>query len=287
MITKKEWWIPYLFIAPALLILGVFRLWPIILGLGESLYTISFLQGGVRIFSGLDNYARLISDPVFVKSVQVSLLFNLIVNPLQILLSLGLAFLVNQKVRAVGFFRSIYLIPVAISINVSSLIWKLILDENGLANGLLSAVHVVGQPFLNSADQALWSIIGIASWIGVPFWTLFLLAGLQGISSQIYEAADIDGANGIRKLFSITLPLMRRSIGFVLIADTISNFLLFVPVYLLTQGGPELSTNLVMYEAYRRGMVYGDLGASAAMVMLQLVIVVTVILIQFYIFREK
>lgn len=287
MLAKRERWTPYLFIVPALLILGMFRLWPIILGLSESLYSISFVQGGVKVFTGLENYSRLLEDPVFIKSIQVSLLFNLIVNPLQIFLSLGLALLVNQRVRGVEFFRSIYLIPVAISINVSSLLWKLILDDSGLANGVLAILDIAKQPFLNSTSQALWSIIGIASWIGVPFWMLFLLAGLQGIPSQIYEAAEMDGANRWSKLFGITLPMMRSSISFVLIADTISNFLLFVPVYMLTQGGPELSTNLVMYESYRRGMIYGDLGASAAMVTMQLFMVIAVVLLQFYIFRER
>ena len=287
MLVKRERWTPYLFILPALLILGVFRFWPIVIGLSESFYSISFLQGGAKVFTGLDNYKSLLGDPVFFKSVQVSVLFNLIINPLQILLSLGLAFLVNQRVRGVEFFRSIYLIPVAISINVSSLLWKLILDDSGMANGILSLFEIGKQPFLDSTSQALWSIIGIASWIGVPFWMLFLLAGLQGIPAQIYEAAEMDGANGMTKLFRVTLPLMRNSIGFVLIADTISNFLLFVPVYMLTQGGPELSTNLVMYEAYRRGMIYGDFGTSAAMVMMQLCIVIFVVLIQSYLFREK
>jgi len=284
--TKKEWWIPYCFIAPALLILGLFRLVPIFVGLRESFFSISFLQGGHKYFSGLENYIRLLGDPVFLKSVKVSLLFNLIINPLQVFLSLGLALLINQGVPGGKFFRSIYLIPYAISINVSSLIWKLTLDQGGLANGLLTSIGIAGQPFLNSASQALWSIIGIASWIGVPFWTLFLLAGLQEIPAHIYEAAEIDGANSLNKFFRITLPMMRRSISFVLIADTVSNFLLFVPVYMLTQGGPELSTNLVMYEAYRRGIIYGDFGASSAIVMMQLVIVVVIVLFQFYLFRE-
>lgn len=287
MTTKNERWIPYLFIAPALLILVIFRLWPIVLGLSESFYVTSFVQEGKKIFAGFENYRYLLGDSVFIKSVQVSLLFNLIVNPLQVILALGLAFLVNQQVRGIGFFRSMYLIPIAISINVSSVVWKLILDESGLANGFLTSLGITAQPFLNSSQQALWSIIGIVSWIGVPFWTLFLLAGLQGIPSEVYEAADIDGASRSRRLFNITLPMMRPQIGFVLIADTISNFLLFVPVFLLTQGGPELSTNLVMFEAYRRGMVYGDFGASAAIVMLQLIVIISIIALQFYLFRQK
>ncbi len=287
MITKREAWIPYAFLAPALLILVLFRLWPIVIGLGESLYSISFIHAGEKVFTGLENYQRLFTDRVFLQSLQVSLGFNLIVNPLQVALALGLAFLVNQRVRAIGIFRSIYLIPIAISINVSSLVWKLVLDENGLVNGLIKTLGGGPLAFLTSTDLALGSIVGIASWIGVPFWTLFLLAGLQGISTQIYEAAKIDGAGRFGTLRYITLPLLRRSIGFVLIADTISNFLLFAPVLLLTQGGPQLSTNLVMFEAYRRGLIYGDFGTSAAMVSLQLALIVLIIAIQFYLFREK
>ncbi len=287
MITKREAWIPYALLAPALLILVLFRLWPILIGLSESLYAISFLQAGAKVFIGLENYQRLLTDRVFLQSLQVSLAFNLIVNPLQVALALGLAFLVNQRVRGIGIFRSIYLIPIAISINVSALIWKLVLDENGLANGLIQTLGGSPLAFLTSTNLALWSIIGIASWIGVPFWTLFLLAGLQGIPSQIYEAAEIDGAGRFGTLRHITLPMLRRSIGFVLIADTISNFLLFAPVLLLTEGGPELSTNLVMFEAYRRGLIYGDFGTSAAMVSLQLGLIVIIIAIQFYLFRER
>jgi len=287
MITKRENWIPYTFLAPALLTLLAFRLWPIVIGLSESLYSVSFVNAGARIFVGFENYLRLLTDRVFLQSLQVSLLFNLIVNPLQVLLALGLAFLVNQRVPGVGAFRSLYLIPIAISINVSALIWKLMLDENGLLNGLIRTWGGSPIAFLTSTEWALGSIIGIASWIGVPFWTLFLLAGLQGISPQIYEAAAIDGASGASRLRFITLPLLRRSIGFVLIADTISNFLLFTPVLLLTEGGPQLSTNLVMFEAYRRGLVYGDFGMSAAMVSLQLILIVSIVLAQFYLFRER
>ncbi|HRE27634.1 MAG TPA: sugar ABC transporter permease [Anaerolineales bacterium] len=286
MMTKRENWIPYTFLAPALLILLAFRLWPIVIGLSESLFSVSFLNAGARIFVGFENYLRLLTDRVFLQSLQVSLAFNLIVNPLQVLLALGLAFLVNQRVPGVGAFRSLYLIPIAISINVSALIWKLVLDENGLLNGLIRTGGGSPIPFLTSTEWALGSIIGIASWIGVPFWTLFLLAGLQGISPQIYEAAAIDGAGGVSRLRFITLPLLRRSIGFVLIADTISNFLLFAPVLLLTEGGPQLSTNLVMFEAYRRGLVYGDFG-MAAIVSLQLILIVSIVLAQFYLFRER
>ncbi len=286
MSTKGERKIAYWMIAPALLLLVVFRLLPIILGLRESFFAVSFLQGGAKIFVGFENFAALLNDSVFLKSVEVTLLFNLIINPLQTVLALGLAFLVNRKVRAIAFFRSVYLIPVAMSINVSSLIWRLALDPNGMVNGILTAIGLPAQPFLVSSGQALLTIIGIASWIGVPFWSLFLLAGLQGIPEEIYEAAQIDGANKRNRFRYVTLPMMRRPLTFVLIANTIANFLLFIPVFLLTRGGPELSTNLLMYETYRRGIIYGDLGTSAAMVIMQLLIVIVIIIGQYALLRD-
>lgn len=287
MATRRERRIAYWLIAPALILLVIFRLLPIVLSLRESFYATSFLQGGLKIFVGLDNFTALLGDSIFQKSVEVTLIFNLIINPLQTVLALGLAFLTNQKVRGIAFFRSIYLIPVAMSINVSSLIWKLALDPNGLVNGFLAALRSPEQPFLLSSGQALLTVIGIASWIGVPFWTLFLLAGLQAIPDETYEAANIDGAGQLKRLWYITLPMMRRPITFVLIANTIANFLLFIPVFLLTRGGPELSTNLMMYETYRRGIIYGDLGTSAAMVVFQLLIVMVIIAAQYYFLRER
>jgi multiple sugar transport system permease protein len=141
------------------------------------------------------------------------------------------------------------------------------------------------QPFLTSTDQALWSIIMLASWVGVPYWALFLLAGLQGIPPELYEAAEIDGANWWRRFADVTFPLLRRVLVFVLVADTVANFLLFVPVLLLTQGGPQLSTNTLMYEAYLRGFVYGDFGASSAMIALLLLVTLAVVAVEFWLLR--
>jgi multiple sugar transport system permease protein len=130
-------------------------------------------------------------------------------------------------------------------------------------------------------------MIGIVSWLGVPFWMLFILAGLQGIPNEVLEAARMDGANPFQSFMQITLPLLRRVLAFVLVADTIANFTLFVPPYLLTRGGPEGSTNLLMYEAWKRGFVYGDLGVSAAMVLILLVVMAVVVLVEFAFLRPK
>lgn len=279
--------VPYLFLFPAVLLLLVFNLYPTLATLNESLHVKSFINNE-RIFVGLENFERIFRDPVFWKSVQVTLWFSILVNPIQIVLALLLALLANQKVRGISVFRSIYLLPVAVSINVTTVVWGLMLDsDSGLINGLLATLDIPKQPFLTAPSHALWSIIILATWKGEPLWALFFLAGLQGIPESIVEAAKIDGANRRQIFTMITLPLLRGVLLFVLIADTVANFLLFAPVQLLTEGGPQLSTNLIMYETYRRGFVYNDLFTSAAMLLVMLVFVLAVILLQAFALRRR
>ncbi len=279
--------VPYLFLLPAVLLLLVFNLYPALATLNESLHAQSMLRGG-RIFVGLENFERIFRDPIFWKSVQVTLIFSILVNPIQIVLALLLALLANQRIRGIAIFRSIYLLPVAVSINVTTVVWGLMLDSNsGLINGILASFSIPKQPFLTAPSHALWSIIILATWKGVPLWALFFLAGLQGIPESVIEAAKIDGANR-RQIFTlITFPLLRAVLLFVLVADTVANFLLIAPVYSLTQGGPQLSTNLIMYETYRRGFVYGDLATSSAMLWVMLIFVLMVILFQAFLLRRR
>lgn len=286
--ARSERWTPYLFLLPAMALLVMWRYVPIASGLRESFYSNSLSFTGAREYVGWDNFRRLFDDPVFWNSLRVTAFFNLVVNPLQVALALALAVLANQKLRGIGFFRTILLLPVAISINVSSIAWGLALDSNyGLVNGVLESVGIPAQPFLRGFDQAMPTMIGIVSWIGVPYWALFLLAGLQGIPQEVLEAARIDGANRWQTFWQITFPLLRRVLAFVLVADTVVNLTLFAPPYLLTRGGPQESTNLMMYEAWQRGFTYGDLGASAAMVLVLLLIMIVVVAIEFAILRPR
>lgn len=287
MMRARQQIIPYLFLLPALLLLVVFNLMPTIATLFESMFVIS-LRSGERVFAGFANYNRIFNDPIFWKSFQVTVVFSLLVNPIQIALALGLAVLINQRAPGIGIFRSIYLLPIAVSLNVTAIVWGLMLDQNsGMVNGILLQLGIPRQPFLHSVDQALWSIILIASWIGVPLWSLFILAGLQNIPPPVLEAAKIDGASAWQSFTKITMPLLRRVLAFVLVADTVANFLMFAPILLLTSGGPRLSTNLIMYETYRRGFLYGDLGASAAMLSVMLVIVFLIVGIELYALRGR
>jgi ABC-type sugar transport system permease subunit len=286
--TRSERWVPYLFLAPALALLIVFRFLPALASFRESLYMSSFTATGGQTFVGLENFVFVLGDPVFWKSLWVTLLFSLVINPLQTVLALGLGVLANQRVGGIVFFRSTYLLPVAVSINVTALVWGLMLDKNaGLVNGLLAYIGIPRQPFLISESHALWSIIWVATWKGAPFWMIFFLAGLQGIPQSLLEAAAIDGATAWQSFTQVTLPLLRRVIVFVLVADTIINFILFVPVFLLTKGGPQLSTHLIMFDVYRRAFVYGDYGSAAAMTSILLVIVIAVVMLEFSLLRAE
>jgi ABC-type sugar transport system permease subunit len=288
MTYRRSAWIAYLLLAPALVCLAVFRLWPIATTLLGSLYSQSIMQAGKDVFVGLNNYTQLFRDPIFWQSLWVTIKLNLVINPLQVFIALLLAIMANQRFRGIGFYRLLFFIPLGVSVPIASILWRIMLDPNsGLANSLINLAGIPSQPFLISKDQALWCIVAIATWKGASFWMIFLWAGLQDIPRQLYEAARIDGAGGISRFFRITFPLLRRPLLFVLITDTAVNFLLFVPTFLLTRGGPSYSTNVLMYEAYKSGFVYGDMGRALALVMVLLVLVIATVAMQFRLFSQE
>ena len=271
---KRQWMVPYLFLAPALIGTIAFKLYPIFIGFWESLIYTSFSGGAEkRIFVWFENYQYLFDDKIFWKSLEITAFLTIIINPLQIAMSLGLALLLMRKSKFIRIIRSLYLLPIGIALPIATIIWGLMLDPNqGLINGLIGVFGIPPQPFLVSENQALWCIIAIATWKGVAFWMLFLLAGLEDIPKQYYEAAEIDGATPFQKFRFVTIPQLKRTILFVFVADTAANFVLMVPMIILTKGGPLQSTNVLIYEGYRSGFYYQDWGRS-----LSIITIITVI----------
>jgi len=256
--------VPYLFIAPAMVGLGLFKLYPILEGLRLSFYEVRPIARS-QIFIGLANFAELVQDPVILRATGNTLLFNLVVTPVQVALALGLAVLVNRRVPGIRLFRSVFFMPAVISLVVASIVWKLMYaPDNGLLNGLLALAGVPRQPFLTSVAQAMPALMGMVVWKGVGYWMVILYAGLKEIPESVVEAARVDGASPARRFFAITLPLLSPVLVFVIVADTIINFLLFVPVYVMTQGGPAEATTLLMFEVYRNAFVYTRFGYAAA-----------------------
>ena len=281
--------VPYLFLAPALIGTIAFKLYPIFIGFWESLIYTSFSGGAEkRIFVWFENYQYLFDDKIFWKSLEITAFLTIIINPLQIAMSLGLALLLMRKSKFIRIIRSLYLLPIGIALPIATIIWGLMLDPNqGLINGLIGVFGIPPQPFLVSENQALWCIIAIATWKGVAFWMLFLLAGLEDIPKQYYEAAEIDGATPIQKFIYVTLPQLKRTILFVFVADTAANFVLMVPMIILTKGGPLQSTNVLIYEGYRSGFYYQDWGRSLSIITILTVITLIVIGLQLLFLSEK
>jgi multiple sugar transport system permease protein len=274
-----------LFLLPALLALLVLRLAPAAVALVDSLSRTT-LFGGTS-FVGLGNYIELFANPDFQNAVGVTLLFSVLINPLQIAAALLLAVLFTRRSAGSKFWRSMIILPIAVPPAVSAVVWSVIYRPDGLANSFLAVFGIPPQPFLTSPYQALLCIMILLSWIGVGYWMMFLIAGLNDIPSSYYEAASIDGASAWRQLWSITLPLLRRPLAFVLVADTVSNFPVFAPVQILTKGGPNGSTNLLMYDLYTRAYTFGDINKAQAEVVILVLITVAIVAVQFRLLRSE
>ncbi len=275
MVSRSRLVTALLFLAPALLSVVLLRLWPAAVAVHDS-----FAVPGEDGYS-IENYTYVFTDPTFIQSLKVTAVFSLIVNPMQIAIALGLAVLMNALIPTIGFWRAMVLLPVAIPQSVSAVIWGVALRPDGLVNSVLTSLGLPAQRFLTSPDQALGSIILITSWIGVGYWMTFLLAGLQDIPKSLYEAVRIDGANRWQQFRYVTLPQLRRPLTFVLVADTVANFLVFAPVQILTQGGPQQSTDLIMNEIYTQAFVINDTGSASAATVVLVAVVLLVVVIQF------
>lgn len=274
-----------LFLLPALVALVILRLAPAAVAFTDSLFRTTLLGG--TTFTGLGNYLELFANPDFQNSIGVTLLFTLLVNPLQIAAAFLLAVLFTKRAAGSRLWRSLVILPIAVPPAVSAVIWSVIYRPDGLANSFLAVFGVPPQPFLTSPQQALLSIMILLSWIGVGYWMMFLIAGINDIPASYYEAASLDGASSWRQLWSITFPLVRRPLAFVLVADTVSNLLVFAPVQILTKGGPNGSTNLLMYDIFTRAYTFGDINKAQAEVVILVLITVIVVAIQFRLLRAE
>ena len=265
---------------PAFVLICWFKLYPILSTIKQA-----FIVNGAL---SLANYQRVFAEKTFWNCLNVTLKFNVVTIPLQIVISFLMALLVSSKVKGTGVFRTIFYIPFAVSITVCVMVWNLMFQFNGgVINSFLSLFGIEPQGFFNDRKQALWCIVVLASWKGCGYWMMFLMAGIKNIDSSVYEAARIDGARYPRIVWSIMLPLMRRTILFVCVANTSSNMLLFAPMQLVTEGGPRNSTNVLMYEAYRSAFRYADMPRCAVIVSVLLVIILAIALVQFFALGDR
>lgn len=243
---------PYLFLAPALLMLIISVFWPAL-----QAFRLSFMEYGYDItqpptWVGLDNFEKLIQDKIFWKTLKNTFLYLLCVVPILAIAPLLLAILVNQKLRGIQWFRIAYYTPVVVSMVVAGIAWEWLYAEKGLLNYLLSAVarSDIRIPWLTSPDWALFSVMAVTVWKGLGYYMVIYLAGLQGLSADLYEAAAIDGSDGWRKHWDITLPLMKPYLFLVSVISAIAATKVFEEVFVMTQGGPRNASKTVVYYVY-------------------------------------
>jgi ABC-type sugar transport system permease subunit len=271
-----------LFSLPALALLFTFLILPVILAFIYSFMNYNMLKPDAKVFTGLDNYIRLFQDKVFFTSLKNTLYFTVLVVPLQCGVALLLAILVNKKVKVASLGRVFFFSPVVTSMVVVAILWTFLYNvDNGMINNVLNLFGIKNQPFLLSPDQAMNSIVFMSIWQAAGFQMMIFLAGLKDVPEELYEAAEIDGANVWQKFRNVTLPSIQHVTGFVLIITTIQACRLFIQPYVMTNGGPSDSTKTLVFMLYENGFQFRDVGYSSAIaVIFFLVVIITSLILK-------
>lgn len=271
----------YAFFLPALILLSTFMLYPMFTMVYYSFTDFYILKPDQKNFVWFENFMWAFKDERFIEAFKNTVHFVVLVVPLQTAMALLLALLVNSKIKFKIFFRTAYFSPVVMSLVVVSILWSMMYDpNNGLINQMLQSLGLPAQPFLESPDQAMNSIIAMSVWQGAGFQMLIFLAGLQDIPKHRYEAASIDGANMWQKFWHITLPGLRNVSVLIVITITIAAFRLFVQPMVMTQGGPLGSTRTVIMYVLESGFTQRDVGYGSAIAVIFTLLVLFISIIQ-------
>jgi multiple sugar transport system permease protein len=307
----REFLAGFAYLLPALVVLASFRIIPILLSVRVSLY--DWGMAGAREFVGLGNYLAVLQDPVFWKSLLNTGWYMVFEVPVTLFLSLFIAVLLNQKIRGLGAYRTIYYLPVVTSIVAVSIVWKWILHpDRGLLNYILSWVGADGLrwlqdprglfqlvfgdtanrfPFaLRGPSIAMCSLIIMGVWKGIGYNIVIFLAGLQNIPKTFYEAARIDGAGRWRTFRNITWPLISPTTYYVLIMSSIVEFETFAQVWIMTgppAGGPLSTTKVVMYYFYENSFELWRLGYGASIAFFAFLIILLLTVVQRFVLERR
>lgn len=280
---KRNLW-GFAFAIPALTLFAVFAVYPILRTFYLSFFEFSVVD--TPVYVGVDNFRDLGSDTRFHTSLINSFRYVFATYIPTIVLALTLALALNTKIRGLGLFRTIYFIPVVMSWVVVSAIWKMIFNPQGLMNTFfLNPIGISSKNWLRDRDWATEAIVIMSVWKEVGFFMVVFLAGLQSIPSDLYEAARVDGSGGWQVFRNITLPLLKPTLLFVSVISMITGLQVFVPQWVMTQGGPSDSTLVISLNIYETAFKFLQGGRAAAMSVVLFLIIGTVTLIQFRIAR--
>ncbi len=276
----RSWGIAYLFLVPTLLGIVLLQVVPVLRSAYFSFTDFNGVQPPNWV--GLENYANLGNSPLFWKVLRNTVYYTIGFVPLNIVLALFLALLVNQALRGVTFFRALYFLPVITSLVAISLVWAwLYQPQFGLINYFLSVVKIPGPGWLSSTEWSMPALFIMGAWRQAGFNMVIFLAGLKGISQELYEAATVDGAGWFRRFVHITLPMLSPTMFFVTVVSVIGSFQVFEQTYVLTQGGPAYSTLTLSFWIYQNAFEWFNMGKASALAYSLFVVVMLVTLVQF------
>jgi multiple sugar transport system permease protein len=254
-----------LFILPAAAYVAIFHLFPLAYGLYLSFTTYDPQSRSGPQPAGIGNYTKILTDPVFLSSLLVTAKYVLYVLPGAVILALILALMVNRGRRGVGFFRTALYVPHVVSLTAVSMVWLWLYSEQGWFNQILRAAGIGERQFLLESGTALAAVAVMRIWKALGGNMVLLLAGLQSIPRELFEAAAVDGAGGWAKFRYVTLPGLRGMLTYVVVTDIVYLAQSFGEIYILTRGGPVDSTTTVNYLIYKQAFQFNDMGTASAM----------------------
>lgn len=277
--TARKKILPYLLVSPYIIHFLLFVSFPVVFSIILTFHKWNIISP--MEYSGVTNYITLFNDKTFFKSIGNTLIFLIIHIPLQIIIALFLAEILNQKIKLRGVFRGAFFLPVIVSGVVVTILWQQLYGfDTGLLNRMLTGLGLDKVGWLINPKIAMPSIALMATWKNVGLYIILFLVGLQTVPPQYYEAADLEGATHSQKFFRITLPMINPTIFMVVILSTIGGFSLFIEPYIMTGGGPLNSTVSAVLYIYKQGFFYYRMGYAATLGLFFAFIILAVVIIQ-------
>jgi len=263
---RRSFVVPLLFLTPALVLFGLFFLWPAFTAVQLAFYKYD-AAGPPPEWIGLGNFQRLVEDPRFWKALINSGLFLVLMMPILVIVPLLLAVLVNLPLRGIKVFRLLYYLPVVTSMVVVAIAWNYVFHQRGVLNWILTTLGLLDEPvqYLLDPGWALPSLVLVECWKSLGFYMMIYLAGLQSIPRDLYEAAHVDGANAWQRLRHITIPGVRPYIAVVVVLAALDSMQVFTSVFVMTQGGPQDATMTLGYYLYEQAFRNGETSYANAM----------------------
>lgn len=277
---------PYLFLLPAAAVLIVFFFIPFFQTIGLSFFDYSSSIYNPT-FNGIDNYIKLFKEPIFYKVMFNTFMYLVIAVPFLVVFPLFIAILINQKIRGITLYKILIYLPVIISIVVAAIAFKWLYANEGVLNYLLSMFNIEPIGWLVDTKWALFSVALVTIWKGIGYYMMIYLASLMSVPQDLYEAADIDGANFFQKHMTVTIPHIMPTIALVSTISTISAMKVFAEIYVMTKGGPLNSSKTIVYYIYERAFENLDLGYASALAVVLLIVVMGFSLINILCFEKN